>query len=448
MMDMYLKGEAMGKHIEWADLVLFLTDVEFLNKSELRNWASLFHTVTVAAPCASPGDLEDPILWHRYEEGENYADVWNHLASKAEAQWVLFVQDDERISFNDFPSEEDLSETHWSPALIIHDRDEKREQYYQLRLVPQNNDKVFDGKNLPDATRFVTKQEISLSNIPIVIERGSSPVAHINPAEELTMKSYSPQLYLVQGLQYFREGKYVHAAAQYRQLLKFDKLLPFDRLAAVNGLASCMAEQYKWPQALSLAEKSIEAEPFQGLPYLIKFRISQLNKQWDEALKALKTYFDRIDLFSRASFDVAITKEETLLNLAELAKKTGNKEQASVYLEELFELKNGDVDYSFLRQLLVLSLELNDYDKSVFFFNKMFADLIPFELSEEENDEMNDYMSLFIKKGWYDFVYEIYNELYYENPEDAEYKRRLIVALVKTERVEQARELASKVAVA
>src|SRR5699024_2253666 len=101
--------------------------------------------------------------------------------------------------------------------------------------------------------------------------RESSPVGHINTDAELSLLTFAPQLYLVLGQRNFNDGKYVRAAAQYRQLLKKEKLLPFDRLGAVNGLASCMAEQYKWQKALTLARESIEAEPQQCLPYLIQF---------------------------------------------------------------------------------------------------------------------------------------------------------------------------------
>lgn len=55
-------------------------------------------------------------------------------------------------------------------------------------------------------------------------------------------------------------------------------------------------------------------------------------------------------------------------------------------------------------------------------------------------------MEMFMKKGWFETVYEVYAELYYHYPQNDEFRRRLIVTLVKTGRVEQARNLASKVA--
>ena len=55
-------------------------------------------------------------------------------------------------------------------------------------------------------------------------------------------------------------------------------------------------------------------------------------------------------------------------------------------------------------------------------------------------------MEMFMKKSWYETVYQVYSELYYHYPQNDEIRRRLIVTLVKTKRVEQARNLATKVA--
>ncbi|MTI86455.1 MAG: hypothetical protein FH748_00650 [Balneolaceae bacterium] len=434
------------KHTDWADLVVYLSDSKNLNVSQLTEWETIFHSVKVAGAGERPSQLPEQLSWHSYDEEATKVEVWNQLIMEAKSDWILFVEDDENIRFLDFPTIDNINENEWPPALILHDLKEKQKQYYQIRFVPKSAGKVFDGKDLADCTRYITENEIGLSNIPILLVRESNPVEHIKPSDELTLKSYAAQLYLVQGEQYFKEGKYVHAAAQYRQLLKSEKLLPFDRLAAVNGMASCMAEQYKWPKAIALAKKSLDAEPFQSIPYLIKYKIYQLQKKWDEAYKWLAKYYDRINLYSRANFDVSISMEETLVNLAKLALKAKLREEATELLNELFDLKNGEVEPEFLQQLLILSVELSDYDKSVFFFKKIFNDEIEQGLDDSQNKELNDYMTMFMQNEWYEFVYKIYSRLYNEHPEEDEYKRRLIVVSIKTNRVEQARKLAAKVA--
>ncbi|WP_421774950.1 tetratricopeptide repeat protein [Gracilimonas sp.] len=440
-----MKKEA--KYKEWIDLVVYLTDIKYLNSKKIAEWDSIFNSIRVVCPAERPEEVDDHIGWRISKKEEQRSDIWNEMLDQSSKEWTLFVEDDEVIQFNDFPNEAEVHVKKWAPALIIHTHNEKLYQHYQVRLVHKENGQVFDGKNLPDCTRFITQNEIELASMPIMIERETNPVQEVNPSDELTLQSYSPQLYLVQGDQYFKEGKYVHAAAQYRQLLKKKRLLPFDRLGAVNGLASCMAEQYKWPQALALTEKSLEAEPLQSLPYLIQFKIFQLQKKWKEAYQSLNSYYERLELYSLANFDVKISEEETLINLADLALKSGLREEASKLLNELFAVKNGEVDRAFLRQLLVLSIELRDYKESVFFFDKMFEDKVGSgSMDDEVREELNDYMTMFMQNEWHEFVYELYWELYNSNPQIDEYRRRLIVASVKTNRVEQAQKLVAKVA--
>src|SRR5690606_31077111 len=136
------------------------------------------------------------------------------------------------------------------------------------------------------------------------------------------------------------QRKYIHAAAQYRQILKMKNILPFDKLAAINGLASCATEQFKWEKALSFTGSSVSHEPLQNLPYLIEFRIYQLQRKWKYAYKALNRYYESSQLHSRAGFDVIINEEEVLLNLADLSFKMGERNNASEHLDALFYIKN------------------------------------------------------------------------------------------------------------
>jgi tetratricopeptide (TPR) repeat protein len=432
--------------LNWAQLVVYLTDIQHLDPGLITYWNAIFHKVVISAPENNQIELPSNVEWKLHKADQPRSKIWNQLLEDAESDWVLFLENDEDIRFNDFPTLDEINEKHWPPALILHGDREKMLQHYQIRFVPKGFSNIFEGKNLPDCTRFITQNDISLSNMPVLIERKSNPLEEVDPEDELGVQAYSPQLYLVQGQKYFKQKKYVHAAGQFRQILKADKLLPFDRLAAVNGLSSCLAEQHKWPQALALADKSLEAEPFQSLPYLIKFKIYQLQKQWDKAYQALVKYYNRINLYSRASFDVTLSSEETLLCLSDLAMHLSLREQSFAYLNDLYAMKNGKVGRDFLQQLLVLSIDLGDEKKSIYFFKRLFNEELETEFSPETKNEMNDYMSMFMKKEWFDFVYEIYNALHNKYPDDDEFKRRLIVVSVKTQRVEKARKLASRVA--
>ncbi len=159
-------------------------------------------------------------------------------------------------------------------------------------------------------------------------------------------------------------------------------------------------------------------------------------------------YHESLNLHSKASFDVIVNTEDTLLSLTDLAMKLGEKSKAKEHLRELYQLKNGNIDEGFLKKLLLLCIELEDKNCSVLYFNRLFEDIFPESLLDDEQRkaEFNDFMTMFMSNGWYEFVHEIYSKLLEVYPEEDEYKRRLIVVSVKTNRIEQARRLASKVA--
>ena len=429
------------KALGWAEIVVYLSDLRFLDEDKMVSLLDKFSGVRIAAQGERPKTLPAEIGWYSYSPEDHRSAVWNRLLHEAKKDWVLFIEDDEEIRYGEFPDIKCIEPNLWPPALILSNGPAGRRQYYQIRLVRKESNIPFEGKNLPDCTAYVTSNNINLAGQPIVIDRKSDPVQYVDPDDELSIQAYSPKLYLVRGEQLFGEGKYAHAAALYRKLLKTDKLLPFDRLGAVNGLASCYTEQFKWEHAVALAQKSIEAEPLQRLPYLIQFKIFQLNKQWKEAFEVLNRYYGLLNLWSRATFDRTIDEEETLLNLAELALKAGVKDKATEFMEKLYNLKEGDLDDTFVHRLLLLSIELSDYERSVFFFRHLFGSFLPDRLTEEKAGELDDFMTMFISKGWYEYVAEIYETLYRENPQNADYKRRLIVALSKTNKLGKARKL-------
>ncbi len=435
----------------WVDVVWYLSDTKYLTEERLEELKATFNSVIVATPEHTPLMTTQKVIWHQYEAEKPKASVWNAMLNKGANAWKMFLQDDEFLRVPNLDASIANNTKEWPATLIIHRGSEKNYQYYQMRLVHNFEGFTFDGVNLPDATRSIINNDISLSNVPVEIIATRNPNAELDIEEELSVANNAPQLFIENGYRLFKAKKYIHAAAQYRQLANSDMVLPFDRLSALNGIASCHAEMFRWDQALVAADHSIAEDSFQNLPYLIKFKVSQLNKEWEEAYMSLKkyyenTFYERIKLHSRANYDVRITIDETLISLVDLAFKAGYLEEASEHLEELFDLKEGNLEDKLVQQLLVLSIELEDFEKSEFYFKKLFAGKFPKNLTEKETNQLNDYMEMFIKQGWYETVYEVYSELHYHYPQNDEFRRRLIVTLVKTGRLEQARNLASKVA--
>lgn len=435
----------------WVDVVWHLSELKYLSDSKLTKLLNTYGKIIIASSESRPANLSLNVMWHQYTEGTPRAEVWNSSLEIGANKWKLFLVDDEILRINELDSAISENSYEWPAALIHHRSSEKNYQYYQMRLIFNYDGFHFDGVNIPDATRCILRDGIQLSNIPIEIMATKNPNAEVDIEEEMAIQNFAPQLFIENGFRLFKEKKYIHAAAQYRVIANSDKALPFDKLSALNGIASCHAEQFRWEPALEAADRSLEEETFQHLPYLIKFKVNQLIKNWKEAYNALlkyyeNTFYEKIKLHSKANYDVRITLEDTLVSLVDLAFKAGMIQDASDHLEDLFNLKEGKLEKAYMKQLLVLSIELEDFEKSEFFFRKLHENKFPKNLTEQELSLLNDYMEMFMKKGWYESVYEVYSELHYHYPQNDEFRRRLIVTLVKTGRLEQARNLASKVA--
>lgn len=434
-----------SQKMDWMEIVLLVKRPENIQIDRINRWLQKCSNIIILAEkSVDSTNFSDPVHLVKIDSDRGKSELWNEIISKSDAEWVLLLEDDEDFDFSDLELFDRSRMDNWMPAKIVNKcNDEPCRQFYQMRLIPALQEKVFEGKNLPDATAYITGNHIDLSNSSINIIRNSELLSGINIEEEMSVTDFSPLLYLYEGFKLLEERKPAYAAAHFRALLKREKLIAYDRLAAVNGLAGCFTEQYKWGKALALANESIEAESQQFLPYLIKFRIFQLNKQWVEALDVLMTYRElQVDPgFSRANFEKFINAEETVTHLADLAIRTGLRRDALQFYEELYSLKQAKNDNELLNILLVLSIELLDYERSVFYFKAIFEEFIPDKLCEEKARELNDFLTMFMVNGWFDYPSEVYDLLYEQESENGDYRRRLIVTLSKTNRLDRARQL-------
>lgn len=428
----------------WIECVFYSPDSSRIDAEKLSILAEKFGSLVVVSFDERMQGIYSEVQWHQYDADQSgKAEIWNQMLSNSKKDWVLFLEADEDLRFYRLPQRKNLKPDRWVPACISHKEEKSEKSNYQVRLIHKSARDPFEGRNLPDCTTYIVQNEIQLLDQPILLPRTSDPYEQVDPEIEMSYKKQTPSVHLLLAERLMEQRKYVQASAHYRNILKIEKLLTFDRLAAVNGLTRCYTEQYKWPKALKLADKSIVAEPAQRIPYLIQYRIHQLNKQWEEAYSSLKTYFGHLNISTRAGYDKSISEDETLELLSELASKAGFKEDAFDYLEEIYADKRGDAGKGLLRKLLMFAIELQKRERAVFYFNQMFEDKIlkGRELSDRQESELNDYMTLFMQNQWYVFVADTYEQLYTANPANAEYRRRLIVALSKTNRIERARKL-------
>lgn len=431
------------KNYQQVEVVIYLKEGEKVTIGQVKEYGDIFGQVTVLSKDDRDPALPDAIKWKTCSNNVSKTECWNKAVAQSSRSWILFLEYSETIDFSSFPDETQLNPKKWIPALFLSATGKTTlNQVYQIRLVPKTEQVVFGGKNIPDPTQYIFQNRIDIISVPFQIFRKKGAVADADPDDEMSVLNYSPQLYLIAGNQYLENRKYAQAAAQYRHLLRMERLLPFDRLAALNGLASCMTEMFKWADALRITEKSIDLEPFQFLPYLIRYRIYQLNKQWKKSLHALEMFYDVLNKhFSKASHDKFIVREHVLLKLGKVAINAGEREKALSYYSEYDQSDETHTDAEFLHMLLVLAIELCDYQKSVHYFGKIFDGRLEGKLDQDTKESLNEYLAMFMVNGWYDYPFEIYDRLYEADSNDGEYRRRLIVTLTRTNRIDRAKRL-------
>lgn len=431
----YSKCEDVNQNVE---LILYVSKPSNITERRIENFKKYFSSITIAAPFDKKLLLSDNMRWFRFTADMSKSTVWNRLIQESEAQSQFIIEEDEELTEEAYGFFKSEDQGKWAAALISVKNGENVTAYHQIRFIREAKRDVFKGGAIPDATEYILQNEVLLDDSPILISRSNSPFPKTDLLEGQEITSRRD---LVEGYGKIFNKKYSEAAAYFRKVLKHEKLLPFDRLAAVNGLSTCLTEQFKWDRALKLAEQSAEAEPLQYIPYLIQFRIYELNKNWDNAYLALKKYYTNIDESTRAGFDRGMSRAATLEKMGDLALKIKDHGVAGEHFEELYNIKEGAVERGFLKRLFVMASDRGDFTKSKFFFEKLFGDYLPDKLSRRATAELGDCMEQFMKNHWYDYALNVYEDLVEEHPSNGEYKRRYVVLLTKLNRMDRAKKL-------
>jgi len=429
--------------IKGVEPVIHLSRLGVLDPRQLVTMIRTFPRVHVAAPFACPDVLRHKVNWYHYGPNETTVEVWNHVLMHCGSEKTLFLQDDEKVDLADLASVISQCPEQWIPALVRWSENGIVRQCYQLRVIPSDAEMPFNGVDLPDASRCFMEMSGTLAGKPLLFDRATDPFRLLQTEKELSASNPPALLYLVTGIRYFDAGKYVHAAAQFRRVMKDRKALSFESVAAINGLASCMAEQYKCSKTVELAEESVRIEPLQQLAYLILFRMHQLEKRWSQAYEMLEKCHGIRMQHSRASFDKGLSDKEMLSLMADMAFRAGMRTESMRHYQSLHELLNDRTPAELTERLLMLALEEQEYDLSVRYFCKLFGDPAKGALSKSSETAAFDYLGLFIKNGWYEFASACCERMMKKHPENEVYMRRWIAILSKSRDIEKARSLVS-----
>ncbi len=447
----HIDGIAGNDRIEVIDRIDGIEPVIHLSRKavpeprRLIKWIGVFRQVHIAASYACPESLRGKVNWYHYGLDEPVAAIWNHMLMHVTSDRALFLLDDETVDLQELAAIAGHSGEMWIPTKIQWPEGGFERHCYQVRLVPATAKHPFEGMDLPDATRYIManggQNGGQLAECPVSIMRGSDPFGNIVVEKELSTRYPAAQLHLVTGIRHFEAGRYVHAAAQFRRVIQSTSVLLFDKVAAVNGLASCKAEQYKWTRAVELAEESIRLQPSQQLPYLILFRIHQLAKRWTEAHEILEACFHVHGRRSEASFDKSLPEQELLSLMGDMAFRAGKRNDSFRHYRHLYELLKGGAPHDLTERLLLLALEENEYELSMDCFQELFGDPDSGTMDEYWESAVFDYLGHFMENGWYEFASGYYERMMQQKPENEVYKRRWVVALSKSKDIEKARSL-------
>jgi hypothetical protein len=80
--------------LDWIELVLYLSEIQYLDAEKIKGWATRFAQVSVVGHGERPPGLPIQAKWHSLTSGQSRACAWNSMLDKAQTGWMLFLEDD------------------------------------------------------------------------------------------------------------------------------------------------------------------------------------------------------------------------------------------------------------------------------------------------------------------------------------------------------------------
>ncbi|MGD8428551.1 MAG: hypothetical protein PVH63_13070 [Balneolaceae bacterium] len=376
-----------------------------------------------------------------YSTKEGKVAAVNRAVTKAERSFLMILENDEYCPFSKLPK--NISENSCYRGIIDGAGEGVPQRNYQIRLlpVPDFEKPLFDGFSVPNLDQSFRKSGWKLAEEIIPIHK-SRPLFQIADAEmEISQKKSESMSLFWQGILESNNQKYSNAEDKFRKFLKKEPCFEFDYLAALNGLANALVEQHKLSEATRIAKKSLQINSCQRAPYLTLYRVYKLEGRSEEAYQSLNDYLGVLRFASRSNLDVSLSLSECHFLMAETTFKQGDYERAFQHYEWFYELNDRAVSLPVLEKLFIYAIELENYEKSIQFFNDIFGDYIPDKLNDDMSARLLESLSLFMDNGWYDFVCGVYEELVAHNPKDNKLLNGWITSLIKNKEIEKAQKL-------
>lgn len=394
---------------------------------EAMDWADHFHEIVTATT------------------NENTSlEAVNNKLSEVTSDWILWLRNGEKPDLNSLKDLDFTNTKKCYEALISLENESSHSKMFEIRLFPNHPSIEFRGTIYPNCTESILEQGFDVTSESFLVEADRTTTKQVTYEEAKPVTAYD---YLALGLSTSKQGHHQAALSHYSQAVKMNHLAKHDRMAAFNGLANSYYEQKNRPKCLEMIEKSLQVSQKQCMPYLLRFRLAYNSKAWDQAYAHLMNYLTNLAEGSHANFDVTIPLTETHYLLGDCALKAGMNDRAHVHYEEYFELseqENRAIPEDVLERLLFFSVQLEEKEQAIRYFNKLYADRLDQKITDETWKKIDRKLALFNEKEWYEFTGQCYETLFASNRENKNILRRWVAILIKQGDVETAQDLLSK----
>ncbi len=433
----------MNKIKESLTTILYVGDQHYNLDNHIQNLREATTGVIVISPKGTKVPAFPNVSTVVYDQEDSKTELLNLGISLAETEWVMLLEGDEYlktkhldyIPFKDGEAYAFLIECN----IAEHEAPKK---YYQVRIFPKTmSEQTFTGQLLPDISATFEKQEWTLAEESVPLQKFSDLFPQSRVELEVENKVETRLARFWAATLASSRGQYLKAEQIFRKLIRTENPVTFEQAAALNGLADSLMEQHKWSEAEIVALESLNYARLQRAPYLILFKVNYVNGNWDKAYTALDGYLTTLGYASRATMDVVLPVMECHFLMGEVSHRKGDYAKAFKHYEYFYKLNNGNVTSSVTERLFIYSIELEDFDKAVGFFNNMFGEYLEAEKVNDVPVKMFESLSLFNQKGWFDFVSTVYEQLRSYDPENKRLLHGWVATLVKANKLEQAQEL-------
>lgn len=374
--------------------------------------------------------------------GQPRVSILNMIVHKVSTPWIFYLDADEVIDWNSLL--ELNTELKKSYSVTIKTKQEAHSVFSQsqeIRLFPRPEESCFTGHTLPYASQMLQNENWTCEQSNLIIQKISELYSISILDNEYVLTEDKEWAFLLNAMNRAGNGRYKEAEYFFRRALKGDRLLQADRLAALNGLADALWEQHRFAEADETADLSLQLTCTQRMPYLVLYRISHYKGNSEAAYQYLSKYLKYAEVPSMAHFDVSTPVEECHNLLMQLASENGDYSKTLFHLEHLYKLNGGNLDEKWLEKLLVLSIELEQYEKSVTYFNALFCPLEPQQFTTRKRSMMYEMLSFFNEKNWHHFTCNVYEKLFHQQQQDDQLLNRWVATLTKSGEISKARQL-------